>query len=124
MTLRSLQRLGRACQNSVRGLSHALQTERAIQQEAVTLAVMTPVASMIAQDAWSWISLIGVILLLIVIELVNTAIELLCDFVEPEHHPTIGHIKDLGSAAVLCALVLAAAVWLITLWHALWRLGV
>ena len=51
------------------------------------------------------------LILVLAIELLNTAIEKLCDHTTPEHHPVIGAVKDLGSAAVFCSLILAFLVW-------------
>lgn len=61
-------------------------------------------------------ALIGSLLLLLVVELLNTAVEKLADHVTPEHHATIKVVKDLGSAAVFCALALAVLVWSAGLW--------
>ena len=70
-----------------------------------------PAAFLIAQDVWLRLALIGVLLLLFVVELLNTAIEKLCDRVNLEIDPQIGRVKDMGSAAVAVMLLLAAAVW-------------
>jgi diacylglycerol kinase (ATP) len=69
----------------------------------------------VATAPWKRLALIAVVLLLIVVELLNTAIEKLADHVTPVVHPGIGRIKDMGSAAVGIALIVAAAVWLVAL---------
>jgi diacylglycerol kinase (ATP) len=97
--------------NSMRGFAFALRSERAVRQEFILLAVAVPVALIISQQIWIRVSLIGVIILTIAIELLNTSIEKLCDHVTPEIHLSIGKIKDLGSAAVFCMIVLTAMVW-------------
>jgi diacylglycerol kinase (ATP) len=74
-----------------------------------------PLAFLIASDAWKRLALIGVILLLLAIELLNTAVEKLSDHVTPARHPDIGRIKDMSSAAVGVALVLAGFTWLLAI---------
>jgi diacylglycerol kinase (ATP) len=59
--------------------------------------------------------LLGVLLLLMIVELLNTAVEKLSDHVTPDTHPAIGRIKDMGSAAVGVAMVLAGLVWMVAL---------
>ncbi len=97
--------------NSMRGLAHAFRFERAVRQEVIALAIAIPMAFAISQQIWVRISLVGVLLITLAVELLNTAIEKLCDHTTPEHHPAIGAVKDLGSAAVFCSLALAFLVW-------------
>ena len=97
--------------NSMRGLAQAFRSGRAVRQEIITLVIAIPLACAASQQIWVRISLIGVLLVTLAVELLNTAIEKLCDHVTPERHSTIGIVKDLGSAAVLCMLVLTAVVW-------------
>jgi diacylglycerol kinase (ATP) len=104
--------LMKAFGNSMRGLSLALRSERAVRQETVVLAVAVPAAALLADTLWVAVALIGVVLLVLCVELLNTAIEKLCDHVTPSHHPEIGAIKDVASAAALCSQALAALVWL------------
>lgn len=99
--------------NSCRGLRHALATERAVQQEAALLALGVPAAFAVAPGPWIWLALVGVLVLMIAVELLNTAIEKLCDHVTPEHHPAIGVVKDLGSAAAFLAQAFALLVWIV-----------
>lgn len=106
-----MNRIVAAFFNSMRALRQAIATEAAVRQEFFLLAaglVLTPfVAHSLAQAAL----LIGALLFVLAVELLNTAIEKLSDHVTPEHHEAIGYVKDLGSAAVFCALVLAAFLW-------------
>lgn len=101
-----------AFRNSLRGLGFAVRSERAVRQELVILALGIPGALLITDQLWTRVALVGVLLVLMAVELLNTAIEKLCDHVTPSRHPQIGTVKDLGSAAVFCALTLAALVWL------------
>ena len=105
----------RATLNSWAGLKAAARSEAAFREELIALAVCVPFAFFITPLAWKRLALIGVILLLLVVELLNTAIEKLADHVTPALHPGIGRIKDMGSAAVGVALLLAAAIWLVAI---------
>lgn len=109
---RGVRALAGAFANSLAGLSHALRTERAVRQEAFALALAVPLAFVIGAGLWQRVALVGVVLLVLAAELLNTSIEKLADHVTPEIHPQIKIVKDLGSAAVLCALALAGLVWL------------
>lgn len=100
-----------ALRNSLRGLRHAAASERAVRQELAALVVAIPAATLLAGSAWQWAALVGVILLVLAVELLNTAIEKLADHVTPEWNTAIGTVKDLGSAAVFAALLLAGVVW-------------
>lgn len=103
----------RATRNSWNGLVSAARGETAFQQELVVLVLAIPLAFVIAEGAWRRLALIGVLVVLLVVELLNTAIEKLADQVTRETHPAIGRVKDMGSAAVGLALLLAGAVWLL-----------
>lgn len=100
-----------AFRNSVRGLSAAARSERAVRQELIVMVAAAPAAILISDRLWTRVALVGVLMLLVTIELLNTAIEKLCDHVTPTQDPAIGLVKDVASAAVLCALVLALLVW-------------
>lgn len=104
-----------AFMNSVAGLSHALRTERAVRQEAFALALAIPLAFLVGAGLWQQVALVSVVLLVMAVELLNTCVEKLCDHVTPEIHPSIKIVKDMGSAAVLCALAIAGLVWLAAL---------
>ena len=105
----------RATLNSWAGLKAAARSEAAFREELVALALSVPLAFLITPLAWKRLALIGVILLLLAVELLNTAIEKLSDHVSPAQNPDIGRIKDMGSAAVGVALVLAGLTWLVAL---------
>jgi diacylglycerol kinase (ATP) len=108
-------RIWRAMLNSWAGLVAAARSEQAFREEIVALVLSIPLAFLIASEAWKRAMLIGVILLLMAIELLNTAIEKLSDHVTPAQHPDIGRIKDMASAAVGIALVIAGITWLLAL---------
>ena len=100
-----------AFRNSLNGFKKAGRDERAVRQELCLLVVSVPLACFIAPGWLMAVLLIGSLLIILAVELLNTGIEKLCDHVTPEHHPVIGYVKDLGSAAVLCTLLFAALVW-------------
>jgi diacylglycerol kinase (ATP) len=110
-----MDRLLRATVNTWNGLKAAIRSETAFRQEAAVLVVAIPLAFLIGQTAWMRLLLIGAILFVMIVELLNTAIEKLADRVSREIDPEIGTVKDLGSAAVGLALILAAATWLVAL---------
>ena len=100
-----------AFRNSMRGLNKAAREERAVRQELMLLIIGFPLAFLIAPTLWRAVALIGSLLVILSVEILNTAIEKLCDHVTPEHHTAIGYIKDLGSAAVFFSLIMAALFW-------------
>ena len=108
-------RLLKATLNSWNGLRAAARSEEAFRQEIAAFVIAIPAAYVVAIDVWRWVALIGVVLLLMVVELLNTAIEKLSDHVTPHHHDAIGRIKDMASAAVGLSLLLAGLVWLAAL---------
>jgi diacylglycerol kinase (ATP) len=108
-------RLLRAARNTWNGLIAASRSEEAFRQELALLVIAVPLAFFVAGDAWRRLALIGVVLLVMVVELLNTALEKLSDHVTPDHHAAIGRIKDMASAAVGISLLLAGLVWLLAL---------
>jgi diacylglycerol kinase (ATP) len=110
-----MDRLLRAVINSWNGLRFAFGSEAAFRQEVAVFVPAVPLAFFIAADPWKRLVLIGVLMLLFVVELLNTAIEKLCDRVNPALDPQIGRVKDMGSAAVGLTLLVAGAVWLLAL---------
>jgi diacylglycerol kinase (ATP) len=111
-----LGRLWRASLNTTSGFAWAVRHERAVQEECLALALGVPLSFLVAAGIGWWLALVGSLLLLLIVELLNTAVEKLSDHVTPEHHAAIKVVKDLGSAAVFCALVFALLVWTAGLW--------
>lgn len=110
-----MDRLLRATINSWNGLKAAIRTEAAFRQEVAVLLVSIPLAFVIAETAWTRLALVGVVVFLMVVELLNTAIEKLADRVSREFDFQIGTVKDIGSAAVGLSLLLVGAVWLLAI---------
>ncbi len=115
-----LTRIGGALRNTIAGFREGLSTEVAIKQEAVLLIIALPVAYFIATNVWVWVALVGSLILLLGVELLNTAIERLCDHVHPERHEAIKVTKDLASAGVFCAIAIAGLIWIAALITRFW----
>ena len=105
----------RATINTWHGLREAVRSEAAFRQELIALGLSVPIAFLVATEAWKRFLLIGVVVFVMVVELLNTSIEKLADRVNREIDPQIGRVKDMGSAAVGLALVMAIVVWLVAL---------
>ncbi len=113
-------RILNAARYSVQGLSAAFRHEAAFRQELFLALILTPTAFWVGQTSMQRLSLIASLFFVLVVELLNSAIEALADAVSLEENPLIGRAKDLGSAAVLLSLLLAAGLWLVMLlnhWH-------
>jgi diacylglycerol kinase (ATP) len=110
-----MDRLLHAVINSWNGLRFAFRSEAAFRQELAVFVPAVPLAFVVADESWKRLALIGVLMLLFVVELLNTAIEKLADRVTPAMDPQIGWVKDMGSAAVGLMLLVAGAVWLLAL---------
>jgi diacylglycerol kinase (ATP) len=111
--LSGIRRIIRATAFSASGLRTAWVNEAAFRQECVLVAVLIPIAFWIGSSAVERALLIGSCLLVLVVELINSAIESTIDRISTDHHPLSGRAKDLGSAAVLMSLALTVTVWLL-----------
>ena len=112
---KGLSRIFHAAGYSLQGLV-AGWGETAFRQEAMASAVLLPLAFFVGQD-WVQVSLLmGTVLLVMIVELLNTGIESCIDRVGPEWHDLSKRAKDMGSAAVLLSLLLCLGVWLAALW--------
>ena len=105
-------RAWRATVNSWNGLAFAIRSERAFREELAALILALPLAWLIGATPARPLTLVAVVLLLLAVELLNTAIEKLADRLTTDHDPQIGHVKDLGSAAVGVTLLIAGLTWL------------
>jgi diacylglycerol kinase (ATP) len=104
-----------ATYNSARGLAAGWTSEAAFRQEVAVGLIAIPLGWYIAPSLGWYAAMIGSLLVVLAVELLNTAIEKLADHLAPARHPAIGRVKDYGSAAVFCALLLAGIVWLAAL---------
>ena len=112
-----LRRVVNATLYSVAGLRTAWRTEAAFRQECVTIAVLIPIAVWLGQSAVQRALLLCSCVFVLIVELVNTAIELVVDRVGTDHHELSGRAKDVGSAAVFTSIGLALLVWGLVAWE-------
>ena len=112
---RGFTRVLRAVASSVRGLSGAFRDEAAFRQELVFAAVVIPLGSWLGHTGLERALLIAPVILILVVELLNSAIEATVDRIGFERHALAGLAKDIGSAAVFMSFVLLAVVWLLVL---------
>ncbi len=106
-------RLLNALRYSMRGLASAVRVESAFRQELIGAAVLVPLALVLALPALETVALIGAVVLVLIVELVNSSIEAAIDRISLDHHRLSGRAKDLGSAAVFLALLWCALTWVL-----------
>lgn len=106
-----IRRLMNAAKYSAQGFRGAWQTEEAFRQEAILACVMLPVAVLLPVTTVEKLLLILGLFIVLIVEILNSAIEAVVDRFGGEIHPLSGKAKDLGSAAVLLALTICAIIW-------------
>ena len=115
--VRLLTRLRRATLFSLSGLRAALRNEPAFRLELALSVFVIPAAWILRSSGVERALLIGSWMMVILVEIINSAIEAVVDRIGQERHELSGRAKDLGSAAVFCSLVMTATIWLIVLSH-------
>ena len=110
-----LLRLFRAFGYSFQGLRAAFVNEAAFRQEVILAIVFIPLGLWLGATGLERALLVGSVLLVMIVELLNSGIEAVVDRLGDEHHELSGRAKDTGSAAVLFSLVNAVAVWILIL---------
>lgn len=113
------RRILRAARFSAQGFVHAWRHEAAFRQELGLTLVLIPAALWLGQTALERVLLIACCLLVLIIELINSAIEATVDRFGSEQHELSGRAKDLGSAAVFVSLAIVVLVWATVAWHRL-----
>ena len=113
---RGISRIWHAGLISFNGL-RAAWGETAFRQEAILAVVLVPVAFWLGRNWLETAALAGSVVLVMIVELLNTAVEAAIDRIGPEWHDLSKRAKDTGSAAVLLALMLAGGIWAAALWH-------
>jgi len=106
-----LRRLFNATRWSSQGLRSTFAHEQAFRQEVWLLILLAPLGYWLGQSGVERALLIGSLLLVLIVELLNSALESVVDRIGPEHHELSGRAKDQGSAAVLVAVLLVPLVW-------------
>jgi diacylglycerol kinase (ATP) len=104
-----LFRLWRATVNTRNGLAFAIRSEQAVREELIALALAVPFAWLVGATVMRRVELVATVALVLVVELLNTAIEKLSDRLTTDHDPQIGRVKDMGSAAANVAAILAGS---------------
>lgn len=110
-------RIIRATKYSAQGIAAAWRHEAAFRQELALTLVMIPAAVWLGRTALERTLLIGVCILVLIIELLNSAVEAAIDRHGLEQHELSGRAKDLGSAAVMLGLLLVVMVWGAVAWQ-------
>jgi diacylglycerol kinase (ATP) len=98
---------------SMQGFVAAWRNEHAFRQELIMAVPAAIVALLLPVSALQKLALIAVLVLVLIVELINSAIEAVVDRISFEHHPLSKNAKDIGSAAVFLALALAGATWVV-----------
>ena len=102
---------------SVAGLKAAWKHEHAFRQEVPLVVIGSVVALLLPISSFQKLLLIAVLLFVLIVELINSAIEAVVDRISLDRHPLSGRAKDLGSAAVMLAVIIAAAAWAVVLFN-------
>ena len=112
---RGLTRVLRALNSSVNGLAGAFREEAAFRQELALALIVIPLGLWLGHGGVERAVLVAPMLLILIVELLNSAIEATVDRIGFERHALAGLAKDIGSAAVFLSFVLLIAVWLLVL---------
>ncbi|NAW64560.1 diacylglycerol kinase [Photobacterium halotolerans] len=115
-----LVRIVKAAGYSLQGLKAAWQHEAAIRQEIILLVVLTTISFFLPVNFIEHILLVASLFLVVIVELLNSAIEAVVDRIGSEFHELSGRAKDIGSAAVFISLLLAGGIWLAIILKLFW----
>lgn len=119
---KGFQRLLNATRYSMKGFAAAYQHEAAFREEVMLAIVLIPAALLLGLSAVETVLLIGSVLLLMLVEILNSGLEAVVDRIGPEIHPLSGRAKDLGSAAVFIAIVILCLTWGLIAVPAVWHM--
>ncbi len=108
-------RIIRAAGYSIAGLRAAVNKESAFRQELILFAILAPLGFWLGENAIERVLLIGSLMTVLIVELLNSAIEAAIDRISKKHHKLSGRAKDMGSAAVYLALLLVILTWTLIL---------
>ncbi len=114
--LNGIARIIAATKNSLRGVRDAWRFESAFRQDSVISILLLLLSFWLAQTIVEWLLLIMPLFLLLIAEILNSAIENVVDRIGEERHILSGRAKDMGSSAVMFCLILIAIVWLSIAW--------
>lgn len=111
-----LSRLFDATGYSIKGIRACWQNEAAFRQEVILVIVLLPLSFLTARSIEQWLLLVIPLLVLLIVELLNSAVENVVDRIGHELHELSGKAKDMGSAAVLICLLLTGTSWVAIGW--------
>ncbi len=114
---RGLRRLINATKYTMDGFISAWKNEEAFRQETILLMIMLPIGLWLGQTATQKILLTGSCIIVIIVELINSAIEAVVDRIGSEHHELSGRAKDMASAAVFLSLIFVLVTWGIIIYY-------
>ena len=106
-----ISRIFAATTYSIKGIKHSWRNEAAFRQESILACLLFPAAFFVGQSATEVALLILCLFIVLITELVNSAIEAIVDKTSPEIHPLAGAAKDCGSAAVCLSLIATVVIW-------------
>ena len=112
-----LRRLLDATGYSMKGIGAIWRNEAAFRQEVALALVLLPLSFFLAANPLQWLLLVAPLVLVLVVELLNSAIESVVDRIGPERHELAGRAKDMGSAAVFFCIVLIVLSWGTIAWQ-------
>jgi len=111
-----MRRIIRAFGFSMQGFAAAWRHEAAFRQETLLAVILLPLSFWLARNLNEWLLLTVTILLVLIVELLNSALEAVVDRISDEHHELAGRAKDIASAAVFVSLCLTFIVWGAVVW--------
>lgn len=120
---RSFRNFFSSVRYSIDGFFAALQHEPSFREDLIFAVLLTPLAIILPVNAVSTALMIGSLILILIVELLNSAIEWTIDYVRPEQHPLAKRVKDMASAAVFLSYINCIVIWVIMLWpsNAVWH---
>jgi len=123
MKARNLRNFMASIRYSIEGFCAAFKHEPSFREDILFVVLLTPFAILLPLNAVSAALMIASLLLIMIVELLNSAIEWTIDYLKPEVHPLAKRVKDMGSAAVFLSYINCIIVWLIMLWptRSVWR---
>ena len=120
---RSFRNFFSSVRYSIDGFFAAVQHEPSFREDLIFAILLVPFAIFLPVNAVSTALMIASLILILIVELLNSAIEWIIDYLRPERHPLAKRIKDMASAAVFLSYINCIVVWAILLWpsNAVWR---
>lgn len=120
---RSFRNFFASVRYAIDGFFAALKHEPSFREDLIFAILLVPLAIILPVNAVSTALMIASLILILIVELLNSAIEWVIDYIRPEIHPLAKRIKDMASAAVFLSYINCIVIWVILLWpdNAVWR---